>query len=309
MCLSPRPTHNPKGGAGIPDGDPLGTASDLFFGLTTAVGYGTSDFVARQASHRIGHVRVLFYLDLVGFAIFAPIALAVENGPWRWSDAWGIVIGLGVLNTFASLLLYRSFEYGVLSIVSPIASSYPAVTAALAIVFLGDRPGIPATAGIGFALAGIILLSRGGVHPANTPPRDARQGMLSAFGAFAGYGVFYFALKYVVADVGPVTMTAAVRLVGVLVLLILSAVGLLHVGGLPRPLWPYVGVMSVLDSLAFIAFNIGILGGSVAIVGTLSGLFSAVTVGLAVGVLHERLMRAQLVGVLSIFVGVVLIAL
>ncbi len=287
----------------------MGTASDLFFGLTTAFGYGTSDFVARQASHRIGHVLVLFYLDLIGFAIFAPVALVLENGLWRWSDAWGIVLGLGVLNTFASLFLYRSFEYGVLSVVSPIASSYPAVTAALAILFLGDRPGVPATAGIVFALGGILLLSRGGVHPANAPPKDARVGIVSAFGAFAGYGVFYFALKYVVADVGPVTVTAVVRLVGVLVLLLLAAAGLLKVRGLPRPLWSYLGAMGLLDSAAFIAFNLGILGGSVAIVGTLSGLFSAVTVVLAATILRERLTRIQLVGVLSIFVGVVLIAL
>ncbi len=287
----------------------MGTASDLFFGLSTAFGYGTSDFVARQASHRIGHVRVLFYLDVIGFAIFAPIALILESGLWHWSDAWWIVLGLGVLNTFASLFLYRSFEYGVLSVVSPIASSYPAVTAALAILFLGDRPGVPATAGIVCALGGILLLSRGGVHPANAPPKDARMGIVSAFGAFAGYGVFYFALKYVVADVGAITVTAVVRLVGVLVLLALAAAGVLHVRGLPRPLWSYLGAMGILDSLAFIAFNIGILGGSVAIVGTLSGLFSAVTVVLAAAILRERLTRIQLVGVLSVFAGVVLIAL
>ncbi len=287
----------------------MGTASDLFFGLATAFGYGTSDFVARQASQRIGHVSVLFYLELIGFAILAPLALVFERGLWGWSDAWWLLLGLGVLNTFASLFLYRSFEYGVLSVVSPIASSYPAVTAGLAILFLNDRPGIPATIGIVLALAGILLLSRGGVHPANALPKDARIGVVSAFGAFAGYGVFYFALKYVVADVGPITVTLLVRLVGVVVLLLLSVAGLVRVRGLPRPLWPSLGAMGVLDSLAFVAFNVGILGGSVAIVGTLSGLFSAVTVGLAAAILHERLMRMQLAGVLSIFLGVVLIAL
>ncbi len=287
----------------------MGTASDLFYGLATAFGYGTSDFVARQASHRIGHIQVLFYLDLIGFLLLAPVAVGLEGSVWRWSNAWWLLLGLGVVNTGASLCLYRSFEYGVLSVVSPIASSYPAVTAALAILFLGDRPGAPATLGIVCALGGILLLSRGGVHPANAPPRDARAGIVAAFGAFAGYGVFYFALKYVVADVGPVTVATVVRLVGVAVLLAASAVHLLRVRGLPRPLWPHLASMGILDSFAFIAFNIGILGGSVAIVGTLSGLFSAVTVALAALVLRERLTRPQLVGVLAIFVGVVLIAL
>lgn len=293
----------------MPHADPLGAASDLFFGLTTAFGYGTSDFVARQASQRIGHVRVLFYMELVGFVILAPLAYLFERGLWTWSNAWLLLLGLGVLNTFCTLFLYRAFEYGVLSVVSPIASSYPAATAALAIVFLNEFPGIPATLGIVSVLAGILLLGRGGVHPSNAPPRNARVGLVSAFAAFAGYGVFYFALKYVVADVGPVTVATTVRLVGVVLLLALHAAGTLRVLGLPRALWSSLASMGVLDSLAFIAFNVGIVGGSVAIVSTLSGLFSAVTVGLAVAFLHERLTRAQLVGVLSIFVGVVLIAL
>ena len=57
----------------------MGTVSDLFFGLSTAVGYGTSDFVARQASHRIGHVRVLFYMELVGFVILAALVIIVAG--------------------------------------------------------------------------------------------------------------------------------------------------------------------------------------------------------------------------------------
>ena len=287
----------------------MGADSDLFFGLTTAVGYGTSDFVARQASHRIGHVPVLFYMELVGFVILAPVAFLLERGLCVWSGAWLLVLGLGVLNTFSTLFLYRSFEYGVLSVVSPIASSYPAATAALAILFLKDTPGVPATAGIVAVLAGILLLSRSGAHPANAPPRKARVGLVSAFLAFAGYGVFYFALKFVVADVGPVTVAAVVRVVGVVSLLALAAARALRIGGLPRSLWPHLGAMGCLDSFAFIAYNVGILGGSVAIVGTLSGLFSAVTIGLAVAILHERLTRVQLVGVLVIFLGVVLIAL
>jgi len=294
---------------GYSDRGPLGAASDLFFGLTTAFGYGTSDFVARQASQRIGHVRVLFYLEVVGFFLLAPLAFLFERGGWAWSDIWWLVLGLGVLNTIASLFLYRAFEYGVLSVVSPIASSYPAATAALAILFLDQFPGLLATLGIVTVLAGLLLLSRAGVHPSNAPPRDARVGLVSAFAAFAGYGVFYFALKYVVADVGPVTVTAVVRLVGVVLLLGLQAAGAFRVLGLPRSLWPSLASMGVLDSLAFVAFNLGILGGNVAIVGTLSGLFSAVTVGLAVAVLHERLTRAQIAGVLAVFVGVVLIAL
>ncbi len=287
----------------------MGTESDLFYGLATAFGYGTSDFIARQAAHRTGHLRVLFYMEAAGMVILVPVAILLEHGLWRWSSAWLLVVGLGVLNTIATLFLYRSFEYGVLSVVSPLASSYPAVTAVLAILFLNDRPGVPATVGIVLVLAGIVILGRGGVHPSNPRPKDAQLGVLSAGIAFAGYGVFYFALKYVVIDVGPVTVTALVRVVGVVVLFAASAGGFLRIGTLPRALWPSLASMAALDSAAFIAYNVGILSGSVAVVGTLSGLFSAVTVALATGILRERLTRPQLAGVVAIFAGVLLIAL
>ena len=282
-------------------------ASDLAFGLTTAAGYGTGDFLARQASHRIGHLSVLFYMELIGMVILLPVAVWFESSRWEATTMWLWLVVLGSINLVASLFLYKSFEYGVLSVVSPLASSYPAVTATLAIVFLGDRPGGLASLGIVAVLSGIMWLSRSRVHPANPAAKDPRVGIVSAFVAFAGYGVFYFALKCPVVELGPVTSAAVSRLVGVMILLAV-AVGGRSIGRPPRGLVSSLLAIGVVDSLAFLAYNVGIQGGSVAVVGTLSGLFSAVTVGLAVAILRERLTWPQYAGVAAIFVGVALLA-
>jgi len=286
----------------------VGAASDLVFGLTAALGYGTGDFLARQASHRIGHVRVLFWMELGSLVLLAPIAFAFERGGWSLGSSILAVAGLGVVSVVASLFLYKAFEYGVLSVVSPLASSYPAVTAALAVLFLGDRPGAFASVGILAVLAGIVLLSRSEAHPDNPPPKDARVGVMSAFLAFAGYGVFYFALDYVVTDVGPASTAALVRVVAVAVLLAAAAARAFRPDPPPRAVARLVIPISALDTLAFVAYNVGIVDGSVAIVGTLSGLFSAVTVGIAAVVLRERLTRFQYAAVVAIFLGVVLMA-
>jgi drug/metabolite transporter (DMT)-like permease len=286
----------------------MGAASDVFYGLAAAFGYGSGDFFARQAAHRIGHLQVLFYTYAISLAALLPTAILVEGRGWQPGLSWLGVLGLGVLNTFASLHLYRSFEYGVLSIVSPLISTYPAVTAALAIVLLREWPGIVATSGIVLALIGILSLSRSRPHPENPPPKDARKGLLSAFFAFAGYGVFYFALKYVVGAVGPVSTAALVRLVGVAILFFAGAGGMVRIGRPPRTVLPMLTVVGVLDVGGFVAYNVGISSGSVAIVGTLSGLFSAVTVGMAAILLRERLTQIQFGGILAILLGVVLIA-
>ncbi|MGQ0796812.1 MAG: DMT family transporter, partial [Methanobacteriota archaeon] len=286
----------------------MSALSDLAFGLTTAFGYGTGDFLARQASHRIGHVRVLFFLEVFGMLIFLPIALWFERDGWSATDPWALLVALGAINFLASLWLYRSFEYGVLSVVSPLVSSYPAVTASLAFLLLGERPTALASAGIAIVLAGTVLLSRSKSHPGNPPPKDARVGLVSAFGAFAGYGVFFFALDAVVGPIGPVTSAAVVRGVGSVILFGLVAAGRLAIGRPPRALWAALAAIVALDEIAFVAFNVGILVGSVAIVGTLSGLFSAVTVALAAGFLRERLTRAQAAAIGAIFLGIAFIA-
>ena len=287
----------------------MGTLSDLGFGLTTAFGYGTGDFLARQASHRIGSVRVLFALEVFGALLLLPIAFALEPGLWGPEDPWLPLVGLGAINFVASWFLYRSFEYGVLSVVSPVVSSYPVVTAGLAYALLGERPSSLASLGIAAALVGMVLLSQARGHPDNPPPRDARLGLLSAFGAFAGYGVFFVGLDLVVGPIGPVTSATVVRAVGATILLGAAAAGRFAAGRFPRDLWASLAAIVVLDEVAFLAFNFGILFGSVAIVGTMSGLFSAVTIALAAAVLRERLTSLQYAGIGAIFLGVACMAL
>ena len=286
----------------------MGAASDLFYGLSAALGYGSGDFLARRASHRIGYVRVLFYMEVVSLVIMLPLALAFEGDRWRLASALMTVPVLAFVNLFASLFLYRAIEYGVLSVVSPLISSFPAVTAALAVLFLGDRPPPTAAAGIAATLAGIVLISRSGAHPDNPPPKDARVGLVSAVLSFAGYGVFYFALKYAVVDFGPITSVTFVRLAGLGFLALASVAGIARLEGPPRDVWRTIAAMGVLDTFGFLAYSVGIVSGSVAIIGTLSGLFSAVTVGLAAVFLRERLTRTQYAGMAAIFLGVVLIA-
>ena len=53
----------------------------ILLGLLTAVLWGTSDFVARFAAHRIGALRTSFYMQLAGLlmlSIFLP-----------WIGGWG----------------------------------------------------------------------------------------------------------------------------------------------------------------------------------------------------------------------------
>lgn len=280
---------------------------DVVFGLAAAAGFGTADFIARQVTHRVGFLGALFFLQVLGAIGLSPFAFIRERALWQAGDPWLLIGALGVLNLVAALAFYRALEYGALSVVTPLVSMAPAITAVLALVVLGERPGGRALAGIVLVLAGIAALSRTGSLVRGPAPKDPRVGLASAFVALAGFGVVAFALKYAVDAIGPMTTIVTVRLVGVTVVLFAAAGGFLRLRTPPRGSWGGIAAMAVVDTSAFVAFATGIGGGSVAIVSTLTGLFSAVTVGLAAWFLHERLRPAGYASLTMMLTGVALI--
>jgi len=130
----------------------------VILGLTGAVCWGMADFAARFASRRVGAYRTLFFMQFFGFvalSIYLKFTGGFSHVAPGWQP-WALTVVAGLLNVTASLSLYHSFEIGVMSIVGPVSSSYPALTVALSIAS-GER--INALRGIGIAvtLTGVIL--------------------------------------------------------------------------------------------------------------------------------------------------------
>ncbi|HYL63982.1 MAG TPA: EamA family transporter, partial [Candidatus Methylomirabilis sp.] len=104
----------------------------ILLGLLTAAFWGSSDFVARFAAHKIGALRTSLFMQLAGFCllcIFLPWiggwGHLFDGSGWQpW--AWGTLAG--ILNGLSTLSLYRSFEVGKMAVVAPISASYPALT-------------------------------------------------------------------------------------------------------------------------------------------------------------------------------------
>ncbi len=113
----------------------------IALGLLTAFTWGGADFLARFATHRIGTLRTMLYMQTTGFVlltIFLPWLggwghLADGSGWQPW--AWGLLAGC--INAVSTLALYRSFEIGKMAVVAPLSASYPVLTIALSI-FTGE---------------------------------------------------------------------------------------------------------------------------------------------------------------------------
>ncbi len=145
----------------------------VILGLTGAVCWGMADFAARFASRRVGAYRTLFFMQFFGFialSVYLKFAGGFSHVAPGWQP-WALTAAAGLLNVSASLSLYYSFEIGVMSIVGPVSSSYPALTVALSIAS-GERINALRAIGIAVTLAGVILAAMSfAPKPAN--PADA----------------------------------------------------------------------------------------------------------------------------------------
>jgi len=279
----------------------------IAFGLAAALCWGTSDFAAKISADRIGALRTSLFLQYIGSLLLFVMTVQDLSRLWQFPMAIYFALGLGAINAVASYSLFKGFEVGQLIVISPIASSYPALSTILAVLLLNEHVSSIRFAAILAILTGIILVSI-----QDTRRKIDRQQLAAGVGyamiAFFAMGFMFFALKWVVSSLGAFLPVLLVRLMSAAVLtgaLILSPREGRR-GNWSRYL-PILPVIGVVDTIGNISYNLGILGGTVSVVSTISGLFSVVSVMLAFVVLKERLTAHQILGLLAILLGVSII--
>lgn len=107
-------------------------------GLLAMFGYGASDFLAKKTINKIGSFRTVFFVQLIGIFFLIFYLLYDRSLPlFSFGNICSIVI-FGIIEAVVYLALYRSFEIGKVSIVSPISSSYVIIAALISFFFFGE---------------------------------------------------------------------------------------------------------------------------------------------------------------------------
>jgi drug/metabolite transporter (DMT)-like permease len=287
----------------------------ILLGLLTALTWGGADFIARFATHRIGALRSMFYMQLIGFLLLSSLlpwlggwGHLVDGSGWQpW--AWGVLAGF--LNAVSGLALYRAFEIGKMSVVAPLSASYPALTLLLSWM-TGDRLSVVRIAGIFCTLVGVVVVAGGEKTP---DEKDAaavqRSGKGIGWAVFASVGfalLFWLLGVRIIPRVGAVQTVWTIRLTSTLLMAAAIFIAKQPVS-LPRGevRWMVLS-MGAFDTGAFVLSNLGMKMEQVAVISVLGSLYGAVTVGLAAIFLKEHVSRWQWMGIVTIFVGIFLIS-
>ena len=287
----------------------------ILLGLLTALTWGGADFIARFATHRIGALRSMLYMQLIGLLLLT-ISLPALGGWGHLADgsgwqpwAWGFLAGC--FNAMAGLGFYRAFEIGKMAVVAPLSASYPALTLLLSWMS-GERVSAVRIAGIICTLAGVVIVAGGEKTPDENDAEAVRRsgrGIGWAIFASVGFAMLFWLLGIrIIARVGAVQTVWMIRLTSTLLItgaiLVAREPVRLPRGGVR---WMVLG-MGVFDTGALVLSNLGMKMEQVAVISVLGSLYGAVTVGLAAFFLKEHVSRWQWLGIATIFLGIFLMS-
>jgi drug/metabolite transporter (DMT)-like permease len=266
----------------------------IVLALVSAVAYGLSDFVGGLVSRRTSAWSVAVVGQASSALCVAGAALFVPGDPTRTDLLWGLLAGVG--SGTGAGFLYRGFSSGRMGVVAPVSAVGAAIVPVLAGTVGGERLSLLVWVGILAALPGIWLVSRTPGDPMHAgPPRESvAAGLVDGALAGIGFGLLFAALGQVPDSAGWWPLTAC-QVVSVPAVVLLAVA--LRADWVPRGRAVRLAVLcGPLGALATGLFLLATQSGYLTVAGVLTSLYPASTVLLAALVLHERVHRAQGLG-------------
>lgn len=275
------------------------------WGVVTATGWGTADFIARYTSRAMGTA-----VALAGMLLISGLGLTLlawdELAALAWHPQGGpLAIAGGVGITFATLLLYWGLARGPVTVVAPISACYPAYAMLIAVA-RGAQPGAAQWLAGAVVLSGAVVVARfaaENVGENSYGHEHVRKSALIGLAAGAGFAVAVLVAQEAATYYGELPNLWIARWTGLACLLLVLAVRRQR-PHMPARWLPFLALQGLLDSAAYVALfaPAGQPGAEIAVV--VSSGFSAVTVLLARFVLREAITAAQWAGIVAIVIGV-----
>jgi drug/metabolite transporter (DMT)-like permease len=282
----------------------------IALGLAAALSWGLGDVFAAIASRQTGALRVVLGFHLVATALLALLLFASGGGVANVSArdlAWFVLVG--ALGWLSYLAFYRALAIGPISIVSPVVSAYAAVTVVCAVLISGERLTAGEGAAIAVAMLGVVLASSD-LSQILSVERVAALGVVLALltavliGSFL-FGVAYFSEEY---DwLVPIFLARAFSTVFIVATALRGAEWRFPDRS-PR-LLAMIGLVAVVDTAGYVAFNFGVRHADTAVVATASAPYALVPIAAGVLLMHERPRPTQWMGIALVIAGLVLLGL
>jgi uncharacterized membrane protein len=152
--------YEPARSRGDDDRVPLLRRPGVADALVAGVAFGLFFILLDKTSDDAG-LWPLVGARATSLALLGGLVLARRHKLEATRGTRSAIAAAGLLDVAANLLYLLSTREGLLSIVAVLTSLYPASTVLLARVFLGERIGRLQLAGLGAAVAGVVMMAAG----------------------------------------------------------------------------------------------------------------------------------------------------
>lgn len=283
----------------------------VLFGVAAAVCWGLGDYFITLLTRRVGTAAALLSVQVLSLAAWLAVLAAAPVSLGGTPGLWWLLAATAVCHVLGLAFVYRAFEVGTLSIVSPLSAGFAVVTAILALG-AGERPPAIALIGACLLVGGVFLATRSPSTPDAPRPTLAGvpEALLSALAFGTMFWLFYFHVQPKLGYAWPLVFLKTVAAGSTLL------VFLRRRRPIAAPKRPTLGRFAILavaaagaDTLAWLAYIGGSTAAYATVVTALASLFSVVTVLLAWVFLRERLAKHQWAGVAVILGGILLVSL
>ena len=270
-------------------------------GLGAALAWGLASAAASRSTRIIGPASALGWAMLLGLVITLPLVALAGVPDLDGADvAWLAVAGVG--NMAGLLLQYAGLRVGKVGVVTPIAATSGGIAAIIA-VSAGEEVAPGVGVALGILAVGVVFAAR--VRGEAESSRRVGPGVLFGVAAALVWGIAIYAGGRLSDELPLAWVLASTRVVGVtLVTLPFAVAGRLQ---LKRVVIPFLIVSGVGEVAGYASFLAGARD-AIAVSSVLASQAAAVATLIAFVAFGERLARIQVAGVVTIMVGVALLA-
>jgi len=284
----------------------MAISTGIIFGIIAMLGWGVGDCLIAKAVRNVGVFKTFFWSAALGsiqiliiFAIFfnfTPVSLSTGL----------LLIVISSLFFVGLLSLYKGFQIGVVSIISPIASAGGIVAVVLSIIFLKEVLSSLQALGISLAILGSILASFKLHDLIKLNLKKLATGVEFAVIAMLTGGIGFVLLDITISELGWFMPLFYIRIIGFFLAMTYARIGKKSISFPVNIIWLLIAI-SILETVAFLAIGAGISSDLTSIVAPVASAFPIITIVLARIFFKEILELNQKIGVFSVLLGLVLL--
>ena len=288
----------------------------IISGLVAMFSWGIADFIQSKVVRQMGSYKTMYIGNIVWIIFVLPLAFFISL---KISITNLILLFVGsVMQVFAIYNFYQSMKIGEVSIVTPISGSYSIITVLMLLLLLGQKLNLMTISAIFILIIGIILTS---TDLKKIKHIHTVKGVKEAVIALLMWGSYFFFVEVVAKDITfflhfPATDGLTVFFYsGVFIGFSSLIFSILHKGQTKlrdlkkNNIFWFVLVAQLIYTVAWAVINYGVSVGNTALITTISSLYPAITVILALIFYKEKLVLNQKIGILIILIGLILISL